>query len=325
VDVAYESCLWFSLVSFVRLAFTVSHTTVLRTILSPFDTQGGGSICARNGESIEFVDTAGVRQRCECEYLGDNLVQAICEDLDNVPLEECTLIRQVGQCPTVTQGVNHIEGCDCYNFCEGEYASCCKYGEFCEQTCTTLDQIVAGCEINPGQAPVTPRPTPAPVAAPRVCAVSLNTENCPDLTANQQPLANCDCYNYCGSEYAGCCEIGRENECEVSCTAMVGGAVLTAGCLLDPVSTCKRYFDECTSDAECCSGRCFGGSCRTSPETAGAKTGATKLSAVGMSRGGSAGGVVFRPGVTRRLLTSKELPRSIRGGRRLKGNFNTKV
>jgi hypothetical protein len=63
------------------------------------------------------------------------------------------------------------------------------------------------------------------------CMVQRNAENCPGLTANQEPVEGCDCYNYCGSEFAGCCAINGAS-CSVSCSSLSVEEVLTAGCQL---------------------------------------------------------------------------------------------
>ena len=170
---------------------------------------------------------------------------------------------------------NPIAGCDCYNFCQGEYNGCCKYNTPCTTTCNTapsINDVTAGCEINPSRPPVVaprPPPTPKPTPAPLVCPVRSHPELCPTLVANQAPVAGCDCYNYCGSTFAGCCSATDFN-CVVNCTNIPHGSQLTAGCILpgrNPPPSCKAFYASCSTNTECCSGRCIYGQCRTSDAT----------------------------------------------------------
>jgi len=60
--------------------------------------------------------------------------------------------------------MNAVQGCDCYNFCNGEYFSCCTAGQPCGMECD--GSVVAGCAFNPGS-PMTPGPvTSAPTVDP---------------------------------------------------------------------------------------------------------------------------------------------------------------
>jgi hypothetical protein len=52
-----------------------------------------------------------------------------------------------------------VEKCDCYNYCAGDYLSCCAYGEFCGLNCQN-GPLVAGCKLDPNGGP---SPTPAPL------------------------------------------------------------------------------------------------------------------------------------------------------------------
>jgi hypothetical protein len=51
-----------------------------------------------------------------------------------------------------------VQGCDCYNFCNGQYFSCCTAGQPCGMQCE--GSTVAGCAFE------RPDDTPAPTAAP---------------------------------------------------------------------------------------------------------------------------------------------------------------
>jgi hypothetical protein len=106
-------------------------------------------------------------------------------------------------CSMFTPGQTPDVECDCYNYCNGKLAmlifergesrnspdaipttrfdvgafiGCCSYGEFCGFECQGL--AVAGCELEPQ------------------CLVSINTDLCGPLVENQEPIENCDCYNY---------------------------------------------------------------------------------------------------------------------------------
>ena len=51
-------------------------------------------------------------------------------------------------CPNVTIDQEPIEGCDCYNYCNGEFNGCCGFFEAteCEQDCDGV--VVSGCELD---------------------------------------------------------------------------------------------------------------------------------------------------------------------------------
>jgi hypothetical protein len=284
---------------------TLSENDGIRCPYCPFVTDEDRTICARNGESITFVGAGGVNQVCSCNYFSNNVIGTFCEPIDEPVPAVCGLQRKTEQCAEVTEFVNPIEGCDCYNFCEGAYTGCCNYADEtgdspCTATCPTsasTADIVAGCEIDPSKPPVTPPPvdpSDAPTAAPLFCGAQLNTQNCPQLTLNQLPVDDCDCYNYCDSEFTGCCAFD-DFACSASCT----NAVLTSGCQL-PVSpsTCRGYGAPCSEFSDCCSGRCLFDTCQRPANLADTKT---KLSD---GRGG-AGGIVKDSGVRRHLTKDK--------------------
>ena len=262
-----------------------------------FDAIGGETVCARDGGSVEFVDPDGMRQECSCEYVANSIVNVSCRTIDIPPPQECFLERNLEQCADVTESTSPIEDCDCYNYCNGEFSGCCKLGDSCQSTCVTGGTVVAGCRIDPNKQPVvTPAPTPAPVVDTGFCGISLNTENCADLLRDQTPVQGCDCYNFCGDELVGCCDFGVETDCNVSCSGRPAGTVFTFGCILEsgpPQPTCLTFFESCSSNTECCSGRCSGGICRSSVSASAGKRGGLKLSG---TRGGAGGGSPRRPG-----------------------------
>lgn len=77
-----------------------------------------------------------------------------------VPLvgDSCTLSVNTESCQAVfPAGLPPVQGCDCYNFCDGQYFSCCTAGQPCGMQCS--GSVVAGCAFDP------PDDTPAPTAA----------------------------------------------------------------------------------------------------------------------------------------------------------------
>ena len=255
-----------------------------------FETMDGNTVCARDGGSIEFTDTDGKGQECECDYLANSQVDVTCRTFDVDPPQQCFLVRNIGQCAQVTEPTSPMEDCDCYNYCKGEFAGCCKFGEGCQSpSCETLGDVVAGCQIDPNKPPVEMEepPSAGPTAEPAFCGVTLNTENCAELLQGQSPIEGCECYNFCSDRPTECCPSGFD--CSASCEGLFDGEVATFGCLLvaePPVPTCFNFFDECNEHSECCSGRCAGGRCRSNRAAAAGKRGGLKLSG---TRGGSAG------------------------------------
>jgi hypothetical protein len=156
----------------------------------------------------------------------------MCDPVEPPP-QTCELIRNTDKCGDVTEFVNPTEGCDCYNFCDGKLTGCCKFGEACGATCqseSASDDLVAGCPIDPNKPPVSPppgSPTSSPTEASPSCPIRKNTENCQTLLERYPPGEDCDCYNYCGNVFVGCCPF--DADCSVSCTLQLGEEA-TAGC-----------------------------------------------------------------------------------------------
>ncbi|CAJ1943439.1 unnamed protein product [Cylindrotheca closterium] len=88
------------------------------------------------------------------------------------PINTCQLSINTQSCDTVSwTDMQPVQGCDCYNFCNGAYSSCCTAGQPCGMECG--GSVVAGCEFmsqpngTPTPVPVTPVPTTAtPTADP---------------------------------------------------------------------------------------------------------------------------------------------------------------
>jgi M6 family metalloprotease-like protein len=117
--------------------------------------------------------------------------------------EECLVNVSTEACFPLMADQPLQDECDCYNFCNGGELSCCKFGEPCDISCS--GELVAGC--------VEPEPT---------CLVSVSTHQCSPLVAQQTPVTDCDCYNYCNYELVGCCPYGEF--CPVLCQGnFVGG------------------------------------------------------------------------------------------------------
>jgi hypothetical protein len=273
----------------------LSETNSVRCPYCFFTQFDGSTTCARDGENITIVDQDGVNQRCFCEYLGNGAQKVECELVDHNPAPVCDLKRETQRCDALTASFNPPpeEECDCFNFCGSSYAGCCKYGDSCAVDCTGTDtaEITAGCEIDPTRPPVTAVPVPptqVPVVAPRDCPLRAATDNCPRLIATQQPVVDCDCFNYCGDRFGNCCSFD-DPECALNCGGMQPGEFITAGCQIDssttpPVEQCNRNRDSCVRPSDCCSNRCVMNVCLTSPTF---KANKQKLS---RGRGGAAGG-----------------------------------
>lgn len=75
-------------------------------------------------------------------------------------------------------------------------------------------------------------PSISPSPSMGQCMVSVMLDQCPSLLQSIEPKEGCDCYNFCGGLYLGCCEIG--DPCPLTCEVM-GGFV--AGCRFEYTST----------------------------------------------------------------------------------------
>jgi hypothetical protein len=79
-------------------------------------------------------------------------------------------------------------------------------------------------DMAPSESPST---TFSPTAA--LCPVSVMLHKCPQLLQTIEPVDGCECYNFCGGMYLGCC--GIDQPCPLSCD-ILGGFV--AGCQFAP-------------------------------------------------------------------------------------------
>ena len=278
---------------------SLSEPNSIRCPYCPFVDINNNTICARSGENATFYNQLGAYQTCRCQYAGNGTANVACTTLIlPPPPPQCSLESQTNMCSMLTATINPVAGCGCYNFCDGKYAGCCPYNEACTVNCTNAtssNAIVAGCQIDANRPPVTPAPvapTPAPSAAPKTCRVQQNVQNCPALLANVTKIDGCECYNFCGSEFANCCSYDG-NGCNVTCTGLPHGGQLTAGCQLN----CKKYMDSCSLNSDCCSQRCIDGVCRTSAMYS--SFGRPKI--VPSSYGGAAGAEGFRRKLQRKV------------------------
>ena len=190
-----------------------------------------------SGASLSCCSYGEVCDTYNCPAGGTDFV-AGCEapaptPAPTVPL--CQVVVSTDQCgalmPTIT--VDPDDGCDCYNFCNGQEMACCAFDASCPLLQCDGD-FVAGCQDIP--------PTPAPTNEP-MCLVSVNTQECPQLTYGQTPIEDCDCYNYCNGQYIGCCPYGEF--CGFECQGNLG-----AGCEIEPKCLIRVNVEECSSLVE---------------------------------------------------------------------------
>lgn len=137
------------------------------------------------------------------------------------PTETCLVTAGMEECSTLMATIVPTENCDCYNFCNGEPLPCCTWGPGGCPVLNCIGDFVAGCRAEDRP------PTPAPVPEP-VCFVQASTAECGSLVASQDPMPDCDCYDYCDGEFAGCC--AYNTFCGLRCSAGVESVV--AGCEL---------------------------------------------------------------------------------------------
>ena len=146
--------------------------------------------CCKFGEKCPPLDCTG-----------NSLFVAGCE-LDDTPSstpsslptpirEECPVSVSGEKCPTLMPTITTTPACDCYNFCNGQEIQCCPFDTGCPLSCS--GEFVAGCRED--------TPTPAPeVTESNTCLTAINTELCPLFTVGQEPMEDCDCYNYCNGK-----------------------------------------------------------------------------------------------------------------------------
>ena len=66
----------------------------------------------------------------------------------NPPGGQCIVNVSLEQCPPLMQSQEIIEGCDCYNFCNGGSIACCQFGEACSIDCTGALVAVSALQNN---------------------------------------------------------------------------------------------------------------------------------------------------------------------------------
>ena len=148
------------------------------------------------------------------------LVAGCTEPEPEPPTGQCTVnVRneplETSPCPALTANQEPVEGCDCYNYCDGEFIGCAGYGEFRQVFCET--ELVAGCPLGADE---------EEEQETGICLISASTAECPPLVQGVTPVEDCDCYDFCGGEYVGCCAYGEF--CGLLCDVEV-----VAGCQLD--------------------------------------------------------------------------------------------
>ena len=106
-------------------------------------------------------------------------------------------------------------------------------------TAAPVQTLTATPSIQVTAAPVqdaTAPPIPAtPTDEPGECFVSVNSNDCSSLMYEQEPIENCECYNFCNGEPT-CCNFGEF--CKVACSGE-----FVAGCVKEPTPTCLVSVD----------------------------------------------------------------------------------
>jgi hypothetical protein len=157
---------------------------------------------------------------------------------------KCQLTVNTDQCSMLVPGQPDVEGCDCYNYCDGAPLECCPLGERCPPVVCGSSNFVAGCELNEP----TSAPSPVPTPEPQQCSVSVSTGQCSELMQTIAPREPCDCYNFCNGGEIGCCRF--DTACPVACTGN-----FVAGCLEDTPTSPPEPEPMCLTsvDTELCS------------------------------------------------------------------------
>jgi hypothetical protein len=133
---------------------------------------------------------------------------------------ECQLTVNTDSCSILVPGQPEVEGCDCYNYCDGAYLNCCVFGQNCPPVVCGSSNFVAGCEL------IVPSAAPSSVPTPvlQECLVQVSIDQCPELMQTITPRDECECYNFCNGVEIGCCLF--EQGCTVACTGdFVGGCL----------------------------------------------------------------------------------------------------
>jgi M6 family metalloprotease-like protein len=107
---------------------------------------------------------------------------------------------------------------------------------------TTTAPITAAPTVPATAAPIqTPTFAPIPTQESGQCFVSVNSHECFPLMVDQEPIENCECYNFCNGEPT-CCKFGEF--CRITCSGK-----FVAGCVKEPTPTCpvSVNFSQCSS------------------------------------------------------------------------------
>lgn len=138
------------------------------------------------------------------------------------PTDSCVVSASESACANLMPTVVVADSCDCYNFCNGQQLPCCPFGAMCPPL-TCDGDFVAGCVVDDRGPTSSPIPQPA-------CFIQVNTFDClfQGLSTNQEPIPDCDCYDYCDGEFAGCCPYNTF--CGLQCGPSV--TEVAAGCQL---------------------------------------------------------------------------------------------
>jgi hypothetical protein len=138
-------------------------TSQCGTLMKNFTSQGDCdcyNFC--NGVEISccpFGDDCTVD--CEGELVAGCLESDPTPEPTPVPFvgDSCQLSVNTQDCQAVFPvDLPPVQGCDCYNFCNGQYFSCCTAGQPCGMQCE--GSVIAGCAFD------RPVDTPAPTASP---------------------------------------------------------------------------------------------------------------------------------------------------------------
>ena len=178
----------------------------------------------------------------------------------------CPMQRNQGFCPSLIEDLLDGKGetsemdtmpedCDCLNFCGEKFVSCCSFNTACSMQCDSLsngEALVAGCRLDPDyEYPPSPstsnytmpmddtppshamQPEATTLAQRAMCPISQHTELCPSIMARtdiSKIPEDCECLNFCGTNFEGCCTQSPFNLCSISCTSLQMGDKLVAGC-----------------------------------------------------------------------------------------------
>ena len=161
----------------------------------------------------------------------------------------CPIAQHRELCPSILARTDMSiipQDCECINFCGTTFQGCCSQNPmiYCSIQCDVLEmgeKLVAGCKfddypegmtIDP---PIVDPPAQHPdVGPPPKCLIKQNTELCPTLLADNMDdiPEDCDCVNFCGNAFQGCCSSDTTQLCSIGCQGLQMGEKLVAGCTI---------------------------------------------------------------------------------------------